>query len=79
MKRPMSLKMSLKLGRWISLVLKVSNPLPRKVYRLEERVNEVETELDRLDILVQNAGMATRTFRRSSDGWEQTYSARYQD
>lgn len=33
-----------------------------------------ETELDRLDILIENAGIATRTFRRTSDGWEQTYS-----
>jgi len=33
-----------------------------------------ETELDRLDILIENAGIATRAFRRTSDGWEQTYS-----
>jgi hypothetical protein len=33
---------------------------------------KVEKELDRLDIVIENAGVATRTYRSTKDGWEET-------
>jgi hypothetical protein len=39
---------------------------------------EAEKELDRLDILIENAGVATRQYRTSKDGWEET-SVLYKD
>ena len=33
----------------------------------------VEKELDRLDILIENAGIATQEYRTTKDGWEETY------
>lgn len=38
------------------------------------RLTTVEAELDRLDILIENAGVATHHFRMTSNGWEETYS-----
>jgi NAD(P)-dependent dehydrogenase (short-subunit alcohol dehydrogenase family) len=34
----------------------------------------VNKELDRLDILIENAGLATEAFRITQDEWEETYS-----
>ena len=33
----------------------------------------VEKELDRLDIVIENAGVATQNYRSTKDGWEETY------
>lgn len=32
-----------------------------------------EKELDRLDIVIENAGIATKEYRSTKDGWEETY------
>jgi NADP-dependent 3-hydroxy acid dehydrogenase YdfG len=52
----------------------MSKPLPKEVHHLQYQLTIVNKEFDRLDILIENAGVATQAFRITQDEWEETYS-----